>query len=112
MEKKGMINAYVCANLHASVTIHRNDGVTPMFINCPICGMQATSRMGNVNTNFKPVFEWYAPTEAEIKAEATFKALLFKSNAKRLEDKIRFHVEQVGLLMRKIENKPSIITQN
>lgn len=89
-EKK---NAYICDKLHATVTIDREDGVTPMFISCPVCNGQATSRMYRVDQTLEPTLEWFKPTLAELKK--VYKGAILQA----MEE----HVKQGGLDLRKIE---------
>lgn len=61
MENKGNKNAYICSNLHSTVTEYADSGVTPMFISCPICKEMSTSMMGRVNQSIEATHEWYKP---------------------------------------------------
>lgn len=101
MEKKGSKNAYICDNLHATVTEHKDDGVTPMFIECPVCNAQATSRMGRVNQKLESTHEWYKPSEQDVIEEAKNYAAAFNINYDILLAGFKNHVEKGGLLMRK-----------
>ncbi len=87
MEKKGKINIYECDNRHKTVTINRNNGVTPFVIGCPICGFDSRSHFYHVNQNHTPTHEWYKP--------GFFERL-------KLSKHERCHVKMGGLLLRKI----------
>jgi len=90
MEKK--INAYVCPQLHATITVVNDVGATPMFIPCPICSDRASSRMFDVNQNIKPTHEWYSPNEEEM--------IQLENNK---EFQLIQHVKDGGLLFREIK---------
>lgn len=56
------INAYICPELHITVTKDENEeGVTPFVIVCPKCQKHARSQMHVVNQSLKPTHEWYIP---------------------------------------------------
>lgn len=71
MEGQNKVNAYICDNLHITVTKNIDEGVTPMFIGCPECKAlcdeyeAATSRMYRVNQSIPHTHEWYKPTNIE-----------------------------------------------
>ena len=91
MERK-TVNAYVCDNLHITVTKDVDRGVTPMFIGCPECKtlykkhLMASSRMYRVNQSAPHTHEWYRPASNEGLSQFEIE-----------------HVEQGGLLLRKIK---------
>ena len=99
----GKINAYVCGNLHVTVTEDRDVGTTPMFIQCPKCGMPTTaeqellsmgrSLMYKVNQKEEATHEWYKPTEDEM-------ADLCNDMSEGAFRQIAEHVKQGGLLFR------------
>lgn len=105
MENKNAKNAYVCDLLHGTVTINRDNGTTPMFIECPQCRERATSRMGKVSETLIPTHEWYKPDEHEKKAEIT---RIMQQNRDANKDMISKvvsdHVSRGGLLIRKINS--------
>ena len=98
------INAYTCNNLHQTITIDRDEGVTPMFISCPVCGQQASSRMYDVASTLEPTHEWYLADEDDIKKQAEE---FVKQNKdcpyKNIYNAIKDHTEKGGLSLRKIE---------
>lgn len=103
-EKKDSLNAYVCNKLHVTVTVNRDEGTTPMLIQCPDCGGRALSRFGHVDSSLEPSLEWIIPSEEEIKEEAhkvaqQWKGLDFDVILEGLKD----YVEQGGLINRKIK---------
>lgn len=65
---KGLINAYVCTELHTTITKNIDEGPIPMMIACPLtdCGKPARSMMYQVNQNFHHTIEWYSPDKAEL----------------------------------------------
>lgn len=65
-QTKGLVNAYICENLHIVVTKNLNDGVIPNQISCPQCSKAANSMMYQVNQNLGHSVEWFRPTEAEM----------------------------------------------
>lgn len=91
----GRTNAYVCDQCgRYTVTIDRDEGVTPMFLACratPECTGRAVSLgypEGTVPDHIgAPAFEWYRPAERELRDldAATFE-----------------HVARGGLLLRPI----------
>jgi hypothetical protein len=103
MEQTNKINAYVCFNLHITVTKNVDEGVTPMFIACPKCFKQAISMMYNVNQSSKPTQQWYKPTRDEIVAEA--KAVTKNFNVSFLDvfNNLQDHVSKGGLLMKELK---------
>jgi len=79
---------------HQIVTIDRDEGNTPMFIDCPVCGSRATSSMYMVDQDLIPTHEWYKPTERYIQ-----KLKKIDSGwARQTVD----HCERGGLLFREI----------
>lgn len=103
MENANQKNAYVCTNLHTTVTVNKDNGVTPMFISCPVCNERAASMMYKINQALEPTHEWYKPTEEQIIGEAKFFALANELDEKLLLSGLKDHVKQGGLLMRKIK---------
>lgn len=65
---KGMVNAYICPDLHSVVTKNLHDGALPIEISCPQCQQPAMSMMYQVNQNLPHRIEWFRPTEAEMQA--------------------------------------------
>lgn len=93
---KGMINVYTCKKGHRTVTVDRDSGVTPMFIDCPhdecvnggVLSFQlATSCMYRTDQSQTPSHEWYRPGDDET-----------------LNPAEREHVDAGGLLLRKIQS--------
>jgi len=90
----GTRNAYRCKKCHRySVTVHADQGVTPMFLGClhEGCDGQGVSAMyppepwpAGID---EATHEWYRPTEKELK----------KVSPAELQ-----HVRQGGLLLREI----------
>lgn len=103
-EKKNSLNAYVCTKLHGTITKHLHDGTTPMFISCPQCGEQATSRMGRVDESLVPTFEWFKPSMEEVDVEANRLQTEFKIPYKSGLSGVMDHVKRGGLIMRKISS--------
>ena len=100
-------NAYFCKECRkVTITVDVDEGVTPMFIECPHCDRQmATSFMyqlpGCMRYDFTkgisilPAdYEWYKPDEKET-------LMLSKAEAE--------HVFKGGLLMRERTDKPAIM---
>ncbi len=97
MERR--LNAYICEDLHITVTNDKDEGTTPFMIPCPVCNSAATSRMykvNNKNENLKPTHEWYKPEPKEWDL---------------LSDNAIEHVKQGGLMLRKIPKKKPEKTQ-
>lgn len=64
----GMLNAYVCPNLHVMVTYDYHKGTTPYMIKCRTCGEKAISYMYRVNQNNPNILTqaiWYTPCKEE-----------------------------------------------
>lgn len=103
------INAYICNDLHVTITKDVDKGTTPMFISCPTCGERATSRMYSVNQSFTPEHEWYKPTDADVEKEVDQLLANDKDDSlpakKILMSSYNDHVKNGGLLMRKIEHE-------
>lgn len=107
-EHEGEENAYYCKECHGYiVTVNRDDGVTPMFLACRVKG--EPEEPGNDCTGYmhslmypkkpwpeerglptEPNWEWYRPAPDEVFVDA-------------YAEETRAHVEQGGLLLRKIE---------
>lgn len=100
MKKK---NAYVCPQLHITVTEDRDEGTTPMFIDCPNCPVlpsekeevkrMAVSLMYRINQNLNATHEWYKPTKSEMD---DFFADMYPGAFQALHK----HVKDGGLLIR------------
>lgn len=58
------INTYGCGFAHLTVTIDRDAGVTPMFLNCVHCGTQASSAgyQPKNKEHLIPTHEWFRPS--------------------------------------------------
>lgn len=69
-QTKGLVNAYICENLHTVVTKNLNDGAIPNQISCPQCGKVSNSMMYQVNQNLGHSVEWFRPTEAEMQSHS------------------------------------------
>ena len=92
MSFKGKKNVYVCRRCgHRTVTIDRDDGVTPFIIACKAvaCVGEAQSEMYAVDQSLVPTHEWYQPTSAELI---------------RMSPAMRKHVRMGGLALREIED--------
>ncbi len=68
-EPKRYVDAYICPDLHTTITKVCKDAVghPPMRIKCTQCDQPAQSQGFNVNQSFSPVFEWYKPTPDQMK---------------------------------------------
>lgn len=93
---KGMVNAYVCTELHTIVTKNRDNGHIPDKIYCPKCDAQAISLYYQVNQSLTPVVEFFKPNEAEIQAAALS---MSKENFKTHDH----YLKSGGLVSREIE---------
>lgn len=67
-QTKGMINAYICPNIHATITKNVDNGFIPDQIVCPKCDEPALSMVYHVNQNFTPIVEFFMPSESQIQA--------------------------------------------
>lgn len=97
-QTKGMINAYICENLHNILTKNIDNGFIPTQIKCPQCESVASSMMYQVNQNFGHTVEWFKPTEAEMQSHSL----------SLTESQIQSHREYVkkgGLVSRVVEAK-------
>ncbi len=65
---KGMINGYICPDLHIMVTKNVDDGNIPNAVGCMTCGQESTSLHYNVNQNMGHTIEWYLQTEGEMQS--------------------------------------------
>lgn len=96
--KKLKKNAFICANLHATITEDIDEGVTPMFIPCEGCaaiGIEnaARTQMYMVDQTFDATHEWYKPKHEELPALRAEWGVQF--------DSIMTHLNKGGLLLRK-----------
>lgn len=87
MEQK--INIYTCPDGHQTVTVDRDEGVTPFIIDCEHgdCKKEAKSSFYRVDQTLIPTHEWYKPESTE-----------------GLGAWEKEHVEMGGLSFRKIES--------
>ena len=99
MSVKGKINVYRCDNGHDTVTICRDEGVTPFMLGCrwetkenwpknrpcPLMGRSAFFHDSVQDRT--PEWEWFSPTLEEIK---------------KMPPAMREHVAQGGLDLRRI----------
>ena len=65
---KGMVNAYVCQDLHTIITKNDDNGHIPDKIFCPKCDKPALSMYYQVNQTFSPQVVFFKPSESETKA--------------------------------------------
>jgi hypothetical protein len=97
MSYQGKINIYTCNKGHKTVTIDRDDGVTPFIIACPKCDEPpvlgsgsddgfAQSSFYRVPQNITPEYEWYTPV-----------------NLEGFSQEAREHILNGGLVKRKIQ---------
>lgn len=96
---KGMINAYVCPELHTTITKNVDDGFIPSEIGCLQCQQPARTMQFQVNQSFKPIAEWYMPSKAEQQAYCLG---LKKDEA----DRYLAHIRKGGLMSRSVTNTP------
>jgi len=95
MEKKGERNSYTCEKCGKQVvTVNLDDGVTPFIILCRAnwpgeCSGEAKSGFYRIDQESPATWGWYRPVGAELK---------------RLDPGVRHHVEQGGLVLRKLDN--------
>ena len=90
---KGKINAYTCETCaRKTVTIDRDEGVTPFMIDCSYCAGIAQSAFYRVPQNLTPTHEWYKPDEAELNK------MKIHSELKQTVE----HIERGGLVKHKI----------
>lgn len=69
-QTKGLVNAYICENLHIVVTKNIDDGYIPTQTGCTQCDNVASSMMYQVNQNLGHSVEWFRPTEAEMQSHS------------------------------------------
>jgi hypothetical protein len=92
---KGMVNAFICPDLHSITTKNADDGIIPNQISCPQCGQTAMSMMYQVNQNLGAVVEWYRPTLSEMDASS------ISMTDEQFEGRKKY-ISNGGLLSRKI----------
>lgn len=87
--RKNMYQCDTCGGV--IVTVHRQHGVTPMFLNCRAtngcAGSMASAMYAPVPEMFTPTHEWYVPTVDELQ---------------QMNREMREHIEQGGLMIRKV----------
>lgn len=93
MEKGNRINAYVCYNLHSTITVQLDDGSIPAILKCQTegCNMPSRSMLGMVNQKFPPTHEWFKPSDIVVET---------------LSPPDRNHVMNGGLMLRPILSNP------
>lgn len=86
MEKR--INIYTCEKGHKTVTIDRDEGVTPFMIGCEHEGCDELARSGfyQADKDTEPTHEWYKPDSYDGLSDGEIE-----------------HVKLGGLLLRKIQ---------
>ena len=94
----GQVNVYTCGSCGGqTVTIDRDAGVTPMYLDCRADGAEPRTRCRGRATSAwyrptlphpEPAWEWYRPTAKELRG--------IKDRA------LRDHAESGGLLLRRI----------
>lgn len=98
---KGLLNAYICGRLHVTVSKDVDDGTTPMYIHCKMCGnvhdelSMAVSKMYRMDQTLQHSVEWYKPTEQEL-------ADMADNYSPEAYASILDHVSKGGLLDREI----------
>lgn len=108
---KGKINTYTCKDGHKTVTIDKDEGVTPFMISCEECkaldklNSTATSSMYRCSQELTPAFEWYRSNMAEIVIMAKEMERDFKVNYDGAFESLLSHHNQGGLYLRKIKTK-------
>ena len=91
MEEQHRRNIYKCERCGGeNVTVNRDAGVTPFIVRCrkPGCEGEAQSQFYQVDQSIRPTHEWYRPTGEDLV---------------RLESAMLAHVEQGGLVLRRID---------
>jgi hypothetical protein len=68
-KRKGLINAYICPDLHSVVTKNVDEGMIPNEISCPQCAKPSISMMYQVTQTLPHRIEWFKPTDAEVKSQ-------------------------------------------
>lgn len=93
MNLQGRKNIYICSKGDKTITVDKDQGVTPMFIECragdEVCKERASSSFYQVDQSVSPDWEWYKPDAEEMA---------------KLDGHTLDHVKQGGLLIRKIEH--------
>jgi len=67
-QTKGFVNAYICSELHSTITTNVDNGFIPDQIVCPKCDEVALSMVYHVNQNLTPIVEFFRPSESQIQA--------------------------------------------
>lgn len=68
-DNAGLKNAYVCENLHTTVTVNIETGKTPYQIPCPECSLPARTMNFQVDQELSAGYEFYRMTESEAIGE-------------------------------------------
>lgn len=97
-QTKGLVNAYICENLHIVVTKNVDDGYIPTQTGCTQCDKVASSMMYQVNQNLGHSVEWFRPTEAEMQSHS------LSLNPEQIKSH-RDYVTKGGLVSRVAETK-------
>jgi hypothetical protein len=96
---QGKKNIYTCGECAGViVTVDRDEGVTPFMLGCRAtegCGKMMQSSFYMVNQDLEPTHEWFRPEDLE--------AYLVEEVDERDRVAMRDHIEQGGLVLRKIE---------
>lgn len=69
-KERKRIDAYICQDLHTTITKVIDEGSVPPMVTCPTCHQPARSMGFHVNQNFSHTVEWYKPTQAEMDAQS------------------------------------------
>lgn len=103
------INLYICDAGHRTVTRNELNKHPPIFTTCREgnCQLQAVQQLGKVDQSLEPTFEWYNPSDKEVKDQMR-EMLDSKQVTKEQYDKAwnsyQRHVKAGGMLLRKIKN--------
>jgi len=94
-EYQGKVNCYTCTQCgRITKTIDKDNGVTPMGIECPYChGDAMSSFYEDIAPNISATYEWYRPAQEDVLAMVDRQ--FFTVN----------HILSGGLLRRKCENR-------
>ena len=107
------INVYTCPKGHETITVDKDTGVTPMMLACKTEGCQEMGRSSfyRVPPGLTPTHEWYAPNEEELTLSILEIQLKnpddgspnYRMWCQSVEESMRMHVHQGGLLLREIK---------
>lgn len=92
-------NVYICPNLHAIGTTFRDQGTTPMFMNCAVCKEMGRSTFGKIVPD-KIHGTWINPTPEELEEIIQYDCSTHEVRPDILRSMYREHINKGGVVLK------------